>query len=73
MEPLLEIGTVCEDEVRRLAGQDSIVKVDSPTEVVSVSVSSMTTECVWRCRRATGGGGAMMIGGGIGKGRGESG
>jgi hypothetical protein len=48
-DALAEIGTVREDEVRRLAGHDSVVKVDSPTEVASESrseQSSMTMDCV---------------------------
>ena len=49
MDALAEIGTVREDEVTRLAGQDSVVRVDSPTEDASESRSelpSMTIDCV---------------------------
>lgn len=70
MDALLEIGTVCEDGVSMLAGHDSIVRIDSRTEVVSASVS-LTIECVLGCRLTIGG--AIIIGGGIGNGSGESG
>lgn len=50
MDALAEIGMVCEDAVRRPAGHDSVVRVDSLTETASGSrsgQSSMTTECIW--------------------------
>lgn len=47
MEARAEMGTVRDDEVRGLAGQDSMAKVEPLTDVVSESEqSSITTECV---------------------------
>jgi hypothetical protein len=71
IDALVEIGTVREDEVRRLAGHDSVVRVDSLTDAASESRPefSMTMQCV----RPGSCGGEMMMGGGMGKGGGESG
>jgi hypothetical protein len=73
MDALAEIGTVREDEVRRLAGHDSVVRVDSPTETESGSRSGQPSMTMDSVRFRDCGGGTIMIGGGMGNGGGESG
>lgn len=73
-EALAEMGTVRDEDVWRLTGHDSVVRVDSSTEFTSESESeqsSMTIYGGWGL--ICGGGTATMTGAGIGKGAGESG